>query len=298
MGYNIYYEGKIELDKPLDDETYRIIMGLAETRRMRWDADKLERDGIALKSQIGQWGEFFFVERERERELEDEYIIDYNSPPAGQPQLWGVWKVANDRLGLVWNRNGKSYGGHEWLKYLVKRILVPRGYYSKGIINWFTEGQRYDNEWHTIVEGKSVRKYRGYNRKQKEPDIDVWYEEMNGGYDDKDHQNWLRTIMEKRVNYIDKHPPWPMYIDKTDAEYVLSFYLYVDDSIIQAQYDGKKVCFSYYVYEDLKIQGDEISHKSSRSTKVVTNDETLSKAENLIEEYIASNPEVLEKVVA
>ena len=49
MGYNIYYEGKIKIDKPLDDETYNIIMGLEESRRMLWDADKLERHGIAKK---------------------------------------------------------------------------------------------------------------------------------------------------------------------------------------------------------------------------------------------------------
>jgi hypothetical protein len=47
MGYNIIYEGKIKIDKPLDDRTYEIIKGLAETRRMRWDTEKLEADGIA-----------------------------------------------------------------------------------------------------------------------------------------------------------------------------------------------------------------------------------------------------------
>lgn len=29
MGYNIYYEGIINIDKPLDDESYNLIMGLA-----------------------------------------------------------------------------------------------------------------------------------------------------------------------------------------------------------------------------------------------------------------------------
>ena len=35
-------------------------MGLEESRRMLWDADKLERDGIAKKKEIGEWGEFLF----------------------------------------------------------------------------------------------------------------------------------------------------------------------------------------------------------------------------------------------
>jgi hypothetical protein len=47
MGYNIIYEVKVNLDKPLDDETYRTISGLINTRRMQWDGEKQEEDGIA-----------------------------------------------------------------------------------------------------------------------------------------------------------------------------------------------------------------------------------------------------------
>lgn len=197
MGYNIYYEGKIEFAKPLDDETYNIIMGIADTRRICWDADKLERDGIANKGEIGQWGEFFFVEHKRQRELLDEYVIDYNSPPPGQPHLYGVWIVTDDRKGLEWHRAEKSYYGHEWLRYLVKEILAPRGYSARGIINWFNEDGLNYKKWHTVVDGISVRKYRGYSKKQNEPDIDGWWEEKKRR--DEEFFKKLRSQIEIKI---------------------------------------------------------------------------------------------------
>lgn len=36
MGYDIIYEEKIEIEKPLDDSTYEIIKGLPEKRRVIW----------------------------------------------------------------------------------------------------------------------------------------------------------------------------------------------------------------------------------------------------------------------
>jgi len=300
MGYNIYYEGRIELDKPLDDKTYNIIKGLGKTRRMRWDADKLEQDGIALKSEIGYWGEFFFgvqdMKPKSQREFESKYVIDHNCPPPGQPELWGVWTVTDDRLGLAWNRNEKSYGGHEWLKYLVKSIFIPRGYYPRGIINWFTEGHWYENKWHTVVEGKSVRKYRGYNRKQKEPDIDGWYEEELQSYDEY-HQKWLKNLMDNKVEFLHEHRPWKN--EKTDAEFVLSFNLYLENNIVQATYDRKEICYAKYLYENLRIVDGKIIHNedSSDIDKVINDHETLMKVKDLIEEYILLTPDFLEEAV-
>jgi hypothetical protein len=188
MGYNIFYEGIVNIDRPLDDETYRIIQGLGNTRRMIWDAYKLEEDGIAEMGDIGLFGEFFFgfqdMKPNKKRELEARYVLDYNCPPPGQPSLWGVWIVTEDRMRLVWNRNENSYCGHEWLKYLVKRILAPKGYHASGIINWFAEDTWSGSKRYTVVDGTSVRKCWGYSKQQKEPDRKAWYEEMKGGYEE------------------------------------------------------------------------------------------------------------------
>lgn len=199
MGYNIYYEGTIGLNKQLDEDTCNIILGLSETRRIQWDTAKLERDGIALQKDIGQWGEFFFITSEEEKELENKYVIDYNCPPPGQPNLWGVWTVTDDRMGLIWNKYEKSYSGHEWLEYLVKEILVPRGYEANGIINWFNEGDLKNNRWHTIIERNSIEKYEGYCENQEEPDIDTWWNEKN-----KQYEEYFKTLKSQNIIHHQK----------------------------------------------------------------------------------------------
>jgi hypothetical protein len=88
-------------------------------------------------------------------------------------------------MALEWDRGEKAYKGHEWIKYLIKEILVPKGYNPSGIINWFTQdGPDDESENHTIVNGASVTKRRGYSAKQKVPDVDGWYKEL--------HEEWER----------------------------------------------------------------------------------------------------------
>ena len=287
MGYNIYYGGIVKIDKPLDDETYNIIMGLSETRRMTWDTDKLERDGIAKKKDIGQWGEFFFghkhMSHKQMSKFEENYAININWPPGCQPSLWGVWTVTDDRMGLVWNRNEKSYRGHEWLQYLVKKILIPRGYNTEGIINWFTEEEMYDNEWHTIVNGGSVRKYSGYNKKQKWPDIDAWYKEELEAYDNY-HQQWIQKLITNKIEFL--HQSTPMIKYNTDAKLVLSFNLFIDSNIVQAVYDGKYICHANYLYKNIRTQDDKLVHEESNTDEVIINEILLQRAKKVIEEYI------------
>lgn len=298
MGYNIYYEGKIKIDKPLDDETYNIIMGLSESRRMTWDADKLERDGIAKKSEIGEVGEFFFGHKDMEfrqlKEFEKKYILNCNCPPGSQPSLNGVWIVTNDRMGLVWNRNEKSYGGHNWLKYIVEKILKPKGYNAEGIINWFTEEYVYDNRWHTIVKGNSVRKYRGFNKKEKEPDIDAWYDEEIQGYEEN-HQQWLQKLIDNKIEFLHESIPWEIY--KTDAKLVISFNLYIDNNIVQAVYDRKSICHAKYLYKNIRTENNKLIHDKSCNDDEIIDDITLQKAKKIIENYMSQTSNYFEKKI-
>lgn len=262
MSYNIYYEGTVSINKPLDDQTYNIIMGLSDSRRMAWNADKLERDGIAKKKDIGEEGEFFFghnhMKHEELIEFEKKYALNINYPPAGQPSYWGTWIVSDDKMGLIWNGNEKSYNGHEWLQYIVKKILIPRGYNTEGIVNWFTEEEMYDNEWHTVVKGKSVRKYRGYNKNQKEPDMGEWYDEELEEYDNC-HQQWLQKLITNKIEFL--HQSTLMRRDNTDAKLVLSFNLLVDNNIVQAVYDEKYICHSKYLYKNIRTEDDKIVYE-------------------------------------
>jgi hypothetical protein len=104
MGYNIIYEGKVNLDKPLDDEIYRIITGLINTRRMQWDAEKLEEDGIAKVEEIGRWGEFFFEGGDYSwaHKTYRKYLLRGNFPPLTQPSLYCGWSYQKTE----WHWNG------------------------------------------------------------------------------------------------------------------------------------------------------------------------------------------------
>jgi hypothetical protein len=290
MGYDIIYEGKIKIDKPLDDRTYEIIKGLAETRRMIWDTKKLESDGIAKEIEIGFLGEYFFgiegLNRKQKTEFENKYVIDHNRPPYGQPSLWGVWTVTDDKMELVWNRNEKAYCGHEWLQYIVKTILVPRGYKPSGIINWFTQGE-YWPKYHTIVEGNSVRKYKGYNKKQKEPDRKAWYDELSAEWEEY-HQDWLKKLIENKVEFLHERED---YINKKS---ILSFNLYIGNDIVQVCFDRMNISEARYLYRNLKnndgvIKYDEVNYDE----KIEVDINTQNQAMELIEKYITENPNFL-----
>lgn len=126
MGYTTEFSGVFKTDRPVDEETYNLLIGLAETRRMARKVD--------LK--YGVEGEFYidgdgFAEQERENN-----IIDCNKPPKTQPSLWCQWHIQPDHQTIVWDGNEKFYNYVEWIEYLIERILKPRGYKVAGQVKW------------------------------------------------------------------------------------------------------------------------------------------------------------------
>ena len=95
MGYNTCFEGCIEINKPLDEETKKLLKGLASTRRMRRDVEILaKRLNIDMKKCIelyGEEGEFYFHDDNVSGQTRTEDIITYNDPPKSQPGLWCQW---------------------------------------------------------------------------------------------------------------------------------------------------------------------------------------------------------------
>jgi hypothetical protein len=280
MGYNIYYEGTVKIDKPLDNKTYNIIIGLSESRRMAWDADKLERDGIAKKKDIGELGEFFFghacMTDKALEEFEDKYSLRINYPPAGQPGYWGVWVVTDDRMGLVWHGGPNSYNGHGWLDYIVKKILIPRGYNAEGTIDWITEEEMYDNVWHTVIKGKSVRKYRGRSEEQKERDLERLRKECPKDYD----QQWLQNLYTNNIVFLYEYISTGRY--KKDMRYLSLFNILIDDNIIEVSFDGKFIFKANYLCKNVRVENEVILYeKVYYDDKAITNDNLL-QAANLI----------------
>lgn len=128
MGYTTEFEGRFKFNKELDDDTYDLLVGLATTRRM-----KRNIEGYGIE------GEFYCADRENFGQNRTPDVIDSNKPPRTQPSLWLKWIPTNDRLHLEWDGGEKFYSYVEWLKYLISKILSPRGYKLNGQVVWFGE---------------------------------------------------------------------------------------------------------------------------------------------------------------
>jgi hypothetical protein len=129
MGYSTDFEGKFTIDKPVDDETYKLLRGLATTRRMKRRVD----------SKYGVDGEFYVEDLEDFGQKHTPDIIDYNTPPSTQPGLWCQWLIQKDKQTIEWDGGEKFYNYVEWIKYIINRILKPRGYIVNGRVEWYGE---------------------------------------------------------------------------------------------------------------------------------------------------------------
>ena len=125
MGYSTDFSGKFTLNKPLDDETYKLLADLNQTRRM----------ARQLGPEYGAEGEFY-VDGEA-----GESVIDYNRPPSTQPSLWCQWQPTEDRMSIIWDGGEKFYEYVDWIKYIINRVLDPKGYVLNGEVWWDGEDQ-------------------------------------------------------------------------------------------------------------------------------------------------------------
>jgi len=130
MGYTTEFEGSFKTDKPVDEKTYNLLKGLQETRRMK-------RAG--LSEEYGIDGEFYFEDDGdygQSRTPEQGTIVDYNSPPSTQPALWLQWEIQEDRQTIKWDEGEKFYKYIAWIRYIIEKILAPKGYKLNGEVTW------------------------------------------------------------------------------------------------------------------------------------------------------------------
>ena len=109
MGYTTDFSGQFDLDRPLDDETYKLLVGLADTRRMEV--------GFKQEHGFGIDGEFY-IGQDLPEGVKPIYL-DQNTPPRTQPGLWCHWEPTEDRLHLQWNEC--ELGTWPFLKMLHER---------------------------------------------------------------------------------------------------------------------------------------------------------------------------------
>lgn len=136
MGYTTDFLGDFVLDKDLDEETKNLIKGLSSTRRILYDINKLSKylklTVQEVKNKYGEYAEFYFPEYVSFPC--PDYIIDFNKPPPNQPGLWCQWTYKEGKI--VWDGNEKFYFYIDWLVYIIKVILKPRGYILNGEVFW------------------------------------------------------------------------------------------------------------------------------------------------------------------
>jgi hypothetical protein len=126
MGYTTEFRNRFNLDKKLSDEDFNFLTKFNETRRMKRN----------LPAEYGIDGEFYVDGGGSFGQAQEESIVDYNEPPSTQPGLWCQWVPTEDRMGIEWDGGEKFYHYTEWIKYLIEKILSPRGYTLNGIVRW------------------------------------------------------------------------------------------------------------------------------------------------------------------
>ena len=145
MGYTTNFEGSFLIDKPLDDETFNLINGLANTRRMK-------RGGLDEK--YGVEGEFYIGDDEDNPK--EGVVLGHNTPPSTQPGLWLQWIVMSDRRTIEWDGGEKFYDYVEWLQYIIDKILEPKGYVVNGEV--FYSGEEVRDNGTIVVKDNIVVK--------------------------------------------------------------------------------------------------------------------------------------------
>lgn len=149
MGYDTNFSGRFILNKPLTKGLHDYLVKFSETRRMTRDLSRLPRSD-SLNKDFGVEGEFYVDGRDDD--YNDPSIIDYNRPPKTQPGLWCQWVPSEDLTGIEWDGNEKFYNYKEWMKYILKNFLVPKGYDISGKIHYQGE----DAEDHGDLDGAQL----------------------------------------------------------------------------------------------------------------------------------------------
>ena len=83
MGYNTCFEGCININKSVDEETKKLLKGLASTRRMRRDVEILaKRLNIDIENLMALWRgrRILFHDDNQFGQTKTEDIITYNEP--------------------------------------------------------------------------------------------------------------------------------------------------------------------------------------------------------------------------
>jgi hypothetical protein len=101
-------------------------------------------------------GEFYVEGGGDYGQADEDNVIDYNRPPSTQPDLWCQWVPTKDGKGIEWDGSEKFYGYVEWIKYLIAKVLSPKGYVLNGTVDW--RGEEWEDAGTISIKDNNVER--------------------------------------------------------------------------------------------------------------------------------------------
>lgn len=141
MGYTTDFFGEgFKLNKRLALIHKVYLKKFNDTRRMKRNPEvaemleDTERKIVGLP--IGEDACYFVGGLGFKGQDDDSSIIEYNSPPIGQPGLWCQWRPSDDGMRIEWDGGEKFYDYVEWLSYIIDHFMRPWKYVLNGSLEW------------------------------------------------------------------------------------------------------------------------------------------------------------------
>ncbi len=156
MGYTTEFEGSVTINPPLNEKEIEYINKFSETRRMN------RRNGPYYLG-TGDFGQ-----------AHEDDVIDYDTPPDGQPGLWCQWVASEEGTTIEWDYGEKFYGATEWMEYIINHFFGSnpiakqdnehfdflQGHTINGTIN--ATGEEAHDLWKIVVTDNVVKEVRGH----------------------------------------------------------------------------------------------------------------------------------------
>jgi hypothetical protein len=149
MGYTTIFDGQISVEPPLNAQEISYLNKFARTRRMACE------QGPYYVGCGGIHGQ----------DHDDPRILDYNTPPDGQPSLWCHWVPTEDGGAIEWNGAEKFHDADEWMQYLIDHF-IGNSPHAKAVLPFLQGhtlngdidacGDDPDDRWNLIVEDNCV----------------------------------------------------------------------------------------------------------------------------------------------
>lgn len=146
MGYTTIFKGRFEFDREIDPQLADYINNFAKIRHVKRSVSAYKElhpdwQQKCFDGNPGKDGEYIIDGKMWVEPNSD--VIDHNEPPGNCPGLWCQWIVKNRKY-LQWDGGEKFYKYTEWLEYLIKNFIAPKGYVLNGKVSY--QGEDVDDK--------------------------------------------------------------------------------------------------------------------------------------------------------